>query len=46
MTGVGCLLFVIDLEEVKWVKRLWASLAPTLGNMRHRHRKLKAGMGD
>ncbi|CAG7940291.1 unnamed protein product [Penicillium salamii] len=34
---LGARLFVIDLEEVKWLKRPRA-LEPTSGNMRHGHR--------
>ncbi|KAI2734239.1 hypothetical protein DTO013E5_10111 [Penicillium roqueforti] len=34
---LGVRLFVIDLEEVKWLKRPRA-LEPTSGNMRHGHR--------
>ncbi|CAG8878831.1 unnamed protein product [Penicillium nalgiovense] len=34
---LGVRLFVIDLEEVKWLKRPRA-LEPTFGNMRHGHR--------
>ncbi|CAG7989959.1 unnamed protein product [Penicillium salamii] len=40
---LGVRLFVIDLEEVKWLKRPRA-LEPTFGNMRHGHR-VGAGKG-